>query len=304
MKKSNKILIVLIFVFFLFTTYAYRGYEERKGEKYLPYKFKNTIYESPTDTPHGLVFVDGYLWISSTKEQTLIKYDLTTETVAKSFEIPCFQAAGLTFDGENFWVVDYGKRTIYEISPEGTVLGKYETPYSTPYGVAWDGEYIWVLDVYGMEEYPDPDPHGEDRISPNSTIYRYDPENDKILDIFDSPTSFAGDIAYKDDELIVTGYTSRKIYHVDIETKRSTSWYYSPDTLPRAIAVGEDNNHFVTGAQTQELWEVHLNMKAQYKDVFRKREVIVPFWLVIITLVLLFPIFLDEVAFRRKKEHS
>ena len=234
----------------------------------------------------------------------MIKYDLATETVVESFEIPCFEAAGLTFDGENFWIADYSKRTIYKISPEGTVLGKYETPYSTPFGMTWDGENIWILDVYALEETPDPDPHAEKRIHPAAIIYKYDPENDKILDIFDSPTSFAGDIAYKDGELIVTGCDSRKIFHVDLETKKNTTWYYSPDNYPRAIAVGDDNIHFVSGMQTRELWEINLDMKAQYKDVFREREAIVPFWLIIITLALLFPIFLDEVAFRRKKEHS
>ncbi|MCK4432335.1 MAG: hypothetical protein KAV48_00215, partial [Methanomicrobia archaeon] len=246
MKKDNKILVILIFIFFLFSSYVYREYEDWKGERYLPHRFKSTVYDSPTRSPNGLFFLDGFLWVSSAADHTLIKYDLATETVVESFEIPCFEAAGLTFDGENFWVADYSKRTIYEISPEGTVLGEYRTPYSTPYGLAWDGKNIWILDVYGLEEYPDLYAN----VYPNSIIYEYDPENGIILDVFDSPTSFAGDIAYKNGEIAVTGCMSRKIFHVDTETKNTTSWYYSPDTVPRAIAVGEDNKYFVSGMTT------------------------------------------------------
>ncbi|MCK4310282.1 MAG: hypothetical protein KAV80_02390, partial [Methanomicrobia archaeon] len=62
MKKDNKILVVLIFIFFLFSSYAYREYEDWKGEKYVPNRFKSTVYESPTRSPNGLFFLDGFLW--------------------------------------------------------------------------------------------------------------------------------------------------------------------------------------------------------------------------------------------------
>jgi hypothetical protein len=297
MRRDNKILIVLVLILFLYCVYAYRGVLDRRGNRYIPYRFKSSEYESPTYTPHGLVFVDGFLWISSAYNHALIKYDLSTGTVVESFQIPCFEAAGLAFDGENFWVADYAKRTLYDISPQGEVLNTYRTPYSTPYGVTWDGENLWILDVFGLKEYPDIYAN----LYPNSILYKYDPERDAILDLIDSPAPFAGDIAYKDGEIAVTGCTSRKIYHVVIETKDQTSWYYSPDRFPRAIAAGEENSYLVSGMATRNIWNVNLDLKAQYKDYFRISDITIPLWLIIITSILLLPIVLDEIM---RKEYT
>jgi exosortase/archaeosortase family protein len=292
MKRENKIILVFILIFFLFSLYVYREYEELKGEKYVPHRYKALDYEKPMNTAAGLFFLDGYLWISSPDKDALLKYDLATETVLETHDVPCFETAGLTYDGENFWVADYSKRTLYVISPGGEVVASYTTPYSTPYGLAWDGENLWVLDVFGLEEYPDLFTN----VYPNAIIYEYDPENDVILDLFDAPVSFSGDIAYKDGELIVTGCTSRKIFHVDIGTKKNTEWQYAPDTIPRAVAIGENDVLFVAGMSTNNLWEIDMAQRAQYKDIRRERDVIVPFWLIIITSLLILPVFLDELT--------
>ncbi len=305
MKKTNKILIVAIFIFFILSIFVYKEYKEWKGEQYVPNRFKSIRYESPTHTPNGLFFENGYVWISSSHDQRLIKYDLAKGTVVESIEIPCFQAAGLAFDGENFWIADYGKRTIYKISatdsllsPKGTVLGKYRTPYSTPYGLTWDGEHLWVLDVFGMEEYPT---IGEG-VYPDAVLYKYDPDTNTILERIESPVAFAGDITYKDGELIVTGCTSRKVFHVDISTGETTQWYYAPDTLPRTIATAEDNKYLLAGMQTRDLWELNLDKQAQYKDIKDENGAIVPFWIIIIFSLLLLPIFLDELMKRNYTE--
>ncbi|MCK4311079.1 MAG: exosortase/archaeosortase family protein, partial [Methanomicrobia archaeon] len=49
---------------------------------------------------------------------------------------------------------------------------------------------------------------------------------------------------------------------------------------------------------------VNMDMKAQYEDVRRESKVIVPFWLIIVTLLLFLPIFIDELMkkeYRQKK---
>jgi exosortase/archaeosortase family protein len=295
MKSDNKKLVVAIFFFFLFALYANRQYQEWKGEKYVPNRYKNDeVYQRPTYTTNGLYYLDGSLWISSGLDKALLEYDLTTQKVIRTVNVPCFEAAGLTFDGENFWVADYAKRTIHKVAMDGTIKGSYLTPYSTPYGLAWDGEALWILDVFGLEEYPDLYAN----IYPNSIIYRYDPDSGKILDTLESPAPFAGDIEYKNGEIIVTGVTSRKIFHINVKAKITTLWYYAPDTLPRAIAAGEDNTYFITGMATNEIFEVNLNKRAQYSDIRQPSKVIIPFWLLIITLILLLPIFLDELMTR------
>lgn len=291
MKSENKKLIVLIFIFFLFCLYVDDQYREWKGEKYVPNRYKNeSVYNRPVYSSNGLYLLGDSLWISSGRDHALLEYDLATQTVIHSLDVPCFEAAGLTFDGEAFWVADYSKRTVYRISMDGDVLGTYETPYSTPFGLAWDGHHLWVLDVFGLEEYP----NLYANVFPNSFLYKFDPESGQILDRIESPASFGGDIAYRDGELIVAGVTSRKVFHIDVETKNVTFWYYSPDTLPRAVALGEANHQFISGMSTREIWEVNLDERAQYKDIREERKAIIPFWLILLTCFLLLPIFLEE----------
>lgn len=296
MKSENKKLIVLIFIFFLFCLYVDDQYQEWKGEKYVPHRYKNeTVYKRPVYSSNGLYLLGDSLWVSSGKDSALLEYDLLTQTVVQSIEVPCFEAAGLTFDGNAFWVADYSKRTVYHISMGGEVLGAYETPYSTPFGLAWDGHHLWVLDVFGLEEYPDLYAN----VFPNSFLYKFDPETGEILDRIESPASFGGDIAYKEGEIIVAGVTSRKVFHIDVKTKNVTFWYYPPDTLPRAVAVGEGNNQFISGMTTREIWEVNLDKRAQYKDAREESKVIIPFWLILVTCFLLLPIFFEELMTRK-----
>jgi exosortase/archaeosortase family protein len=149
-----------------------------------------------------------------------------------------------------------------------------------------------VLDVYGLEEYPQLFAN----IYPNSFLYKFDPVTNQVLATVDSPVLFAGDIAYHNGDLIISGCTSRKVFHVDIETGDTDFWYYSPDTFPRAVAAGESNTYWVTGLSTRDLWQVNLDKKAQLKDVRREADVIIPFWLIIIMLLLLLPVALDELT--------
>lgn len=294
MRKVNKQIFAFLAVLFLVSIIAYGRYQAHRRELPLPHRYKSICYEKPARSPLGLYYEDGAVWISSAYYHALLKYDLETKTVVTSIEVPCFEAAGVTSDGETFWVCDYSKRTIHQISPEGDVLNSYKTPYSTPYGITWDGTHLWILDVYGLQEYPDVSVN----LYPAAIIYKYEPETGTILDIIESPAPFAGDIAYKDGEIMVTGCTSRKIFHVDIKTGNPTFWYYPPDNFPRAVAPVEDNRVLVTGMDTWDIWEVNLNEHAQYKDFFRLREVTVPLWLVIVFSLVSLPVVLNEIMKR------
>jgi hypothetical protein len=295
LRKVNKQILVVLAVLFVLSVIAYGRYQAHRRELPLPHRYKSTCYEKPAPSPLGLYYEDGAVWISSAYYHALLKYDLKTKTVVSSIEVPCFEAAGVTSDGETFWVCDYSKRTIHQISPDGDVLNSYKTPYSTPYGITWDGTHLWILDVYGLKDYPDVG----NSVYPAAIIYQYEPETGTVLTIIKSPVPFAGDIAYKDGHIMVTGCTSRKIFHVDINTKETTFWYYPPDTFPRAVAPADNNKVFVTGMGTRDIWEVTLNEHAQYKDFFRLRDITVPLWLVIVFSLVSLPVLLDEIM---KKE--
>ncbi|MBU7036449.1 MAG: ABC transporter permease subunit [Theionarchaea archaeon] len=300
MRRSNKIIIFIACIVFVGGWYGVGIYEERQGERNIPHRFTvENEFESPTHAANGLLYMDGYLWITSGYHGAILKYDLTTHEVVDSIDVPCFEATGLTFDGENFWVCDFSKRTIYQISPQGEVVSSYETPYSTPYGVAWDGANLWVLDVYSIEEFPDISGN-MNKIYPDSVIYQYDYENDVILDEFKSPSAHSGDITFKDGEIVVVG--DRKAFHITVKTRRVSLWYYVPDNLPRGITFGEDDTAFVSGMATPNIFEIDLNKKAQYKEVRTEHDVPVPLWLIIVTLAIIFPVFMDELIYSSRSK--
>jgi hypothetical protein len=298
MKRSNMIIIVVIVAFFLGVNYGYQKYQDRRGEQYIPHRFKTTELDSPTVTPSGLVYLDGYLWISSTKDGAILKYDTASQTVIDSIEVPCFEVAGIAFDGENFWVADFGRGQLYEITMEGEVVSQYDTPYSTPYGVAYDGENIWVLDVYGIEQAPEMT--GGSKTYPNSKVYKFDIETGTATNIIDAPIDHGGDINYTEGTIVVAG--ERKVFFIDPRTRRITEWYYSPDNLTRGIAIKDDTTHYVSGMDVRAIWEIDLSERMKLKEFEEQSRPPVPFWLVVICVAFLFPVILDEFQSRGKKE--
>lgn len=300
MKKSNIIIIVVILAFFLFVNFGYQKYQEKRSEKYIPHRFKTTELDTPTSTPSGLLYLDGYLWISSTKEGALLKYDTESQTVIDSIEVPCFEAAGIAFDGENFWIADFGKSVLYEISLQGEVISQYETPYSTPYGVAYDGENIWVLDVYGIEQAPEMT--GGSKTYPNSKVYMFDIETHTALHVFEPPMDHCGDITYNEGNIVVAG--ERKVVFMDPRTRRITEWYYSPDNLTRGITLKDDTIHYVSGIDGRSIWEIDLTEKMRLEEFEEQSRAPVPLWLVVITVFLLFPVILDEFQSRGKEKYN
>ena len=88
-------------------------------------------------------------------------------------------------------------------------------------------------------------------------------------------------------------------YSIWIVRQEKRFWYYPPDNFSRAVAFVGDNHVLVTGMDTRDIWQVTLDEYAQYKDVFKLREVTVPLWLVIVFFLLSLPLLLDEIM---KKE--
>ena len=65
-----------------------------------------------------------------------------------SMSIAVTYPTGLTFDGQYFWVSNWGG-TIYKIDLSGTVVGSIPSPALWPGGCVYDGANIWVTDYVG-----------------------------------------------------------------------------------------------------------------------------------------------------------
>jgi hypothetical protein len=53
---------------------------------------------------------------------------------------------GLTHDGMSLWISDAQLLTVYQVTPDGTVLRSFLSPGQFPRGLAWDGPFLWNAD--------------------------------------------------------------------------------------------------------------------------------------------------------------
>ncbi|UCE27795.1 MAG: hypothetical protein JSW52_03315 [Candidatus Coatesbacteria bacterium] len=60
-----------------------------------------------------------------------------------SFDLPS-ETDGLTFDGENWWMIKQPEGTIYCFDYGGDYVTDFPAPAANPTGLAWDGEYLWI----------------------------------------------------------------------------------------------------------------------------------------------------------------
>lgn len=103
-----------------------------------------TSFAGPNWT-RGLTFDGTYL--RSVTEGSIHRLSPTGGTIVSSISSPGDH--GLTWDGADLWVSDWGTRTIYRFdSGYGTVKQEFATPSTGPYGLAWGGNHLWHCD-YG-----------------------------------------------------------------------------------------------------------------------------------------------------------
>ncbi|MCF6270499.1 MAG: T9SS type A sorting domain-containing protein [Melioribacteraceae bacterium] len=86
-----------------------------------------------------ILIITNYL-----QAQPLVELDFN---VVASIPAPGPSSSGLTWDGNNLWVVDDSTKMIYKLnSSKGTVLDSFNSPGNNPTGLTYDGEYLWNLD--------------------------------------------------------------------------------------------------------------------------------------------------------------
>lgn len=107
--------------------------------------------------------------------------------------------AGLTFDGENVWVVDYKKKSLVAVEPAtGRRVRELAVPCDA--GTAFDGEALYQLG-------------GE-------LIRKVDPHTGKVLGSIPAPGGGKTDsgLAWADGALWVGQHSDRKIFKIDPKT--------------------------------------------------------------------------------------
>jgi hypothetical protein len=97
--------------------------------------------DAPTDHPWGLTYHDDYFWISDSENGNIIKINRDNEGIT-IFKAPRNQITGLTFEGDDLWVLSdewdtiafpylcSQKALLFKMNPEtGEVLDTLLVPY-------------------------------------------------------------------------------------------------------------------------------------------------------------------------------
>lgn len=163
----------------------------------------------------GLTYALNYLWNASPVTDDIIKIDpvdgdnLETENTLANLAFP--SPTDMAYDGRHFWIVDWQSNTINKVLPEdGSLINSIPGPSSLPtydprinassahpFGITWDGKALWVSD------------QEEDK------IYRVNPDNGDILNVFDSPGSNPKGLAWDGDSLWHVDQRDNLIYKLD-----------------------------------------------------------------------------------------
>ena len=100
---------------------------------------------APYSAPVRLVYDGTYLWGSDSGYGV---YQITTAAYVSRYNISDTSAQfyGLTFDGNNVWVVDAENTKIYKFASGGAYTG-YSISGFQPLGVIFDGTYLWTANA-------------------------------------------------------------------------------------------------------------------------------------------------------------
>jgi transglutaminase-like putative cysteine protease/sugar lactone lactonase YvrE len=122
-----------------------------------------------------------------------------TGEVVRSFPAPGGLSTGVTFDGEQLWIADYGADRLFAIDPaSGEVLRDIPSPGYRPAGLTWDGAYLWNVDREQRK------------------IFQLDPRDGTILRVVDSPLDRPEGLAWDGETLWVGDDRAKKLARLDL----------------------------------------------------------------------------------------
>jgi len=197
------------------------------------------LFDLKIETPGGMAFDGTLLWITDRVEMKLRGLDPRTGEERKALPSPGPWPAGLAFDGQLLWVADRQRSRFFALKTgEGLVVKEFESPQS-PQGLTFDGTHLWVADGRSLHQitredgttittFPAPSsggpgPSGEqlglafaggalwvsDRI--RDRIYKVDPANGEVIDMFPSPGPVPAGLAVVDGRLLVLDVEKRRL---------------------------------------------------------------------------------------------
>lgn len=128
---------------------------------------------------------DEYLYAIVEDPRRVVRIDPGTESITETYDTDEL-GSGITYDGSDIWLVDFGTSMAYRLDIEtGSLESEFSTP-GDPTGIVYDGEAFWIANIFA------------------NNLHRMDSSGSE-LDRFGygSQTTSSVELAYHDDELWV-----------------------------------------------------------------------------------------------------
>lgn len=117
--------------------------------------------------------------------------------IQQSFASPSKYPAGLTSDGESFYLVDWRSAKIHKLSAtESKPADTFNAPTLRPHGLTWGNDRLYVSDDH------------------SGWIYAYDPASGLVTNSFEAPDKSPAGLAWADGALYILERRSKQIYKV------------------------------------------------------------------------------------------
>jgi hypothetical protein len=168
--------------------------------------------------------------------------------VVDSFLSPEAAPAGLTWvpDTGNLWLSDVYADQIFEMKPDGTVVGTpIPSPCGLPFDLAWDGSYLWAICAAGSGE-------------PGHQLYQLNTSGTVISGPINLPADYSHGLTWDGHFLWVADATQGRIGKINPTTGEVILSFQSPGPDPRGLAW---DGHFlwVTDYYQQRIYQLDVN---------------------------------------------
>ncbi len=103
-------------------------------------------FKAPSSQPWGMAFDGKDLWITDFAEKRTYSLDTQSGDEKFSFQNPDQEhgAKGLTWDGQNLYIMGWTTNTIYKMKRDGEMVETILLDYGAGGGLAFDGTSFWV----------------------------------------------------------------------------------------------------------------------------------------------------------------
>lgn len=173
--------------------------------------------------PMDLTWDGDHLWTSVGPKSSegpavgrLYKISPEDGSIISWLEFPGLTLEGITWDGSYLWGV--ASNTLYKLNRDGSIVNSFRGPDTSgnPHGLCYDGHFLWLA-------YSSPD-----------TIYKIDPQSEKIVSSFQAPNVPWG-LAWDGKYLWNSDPKLNLIYCIDPENGDVVSKYAGPGSYPAGL---------------------------------------------------------------------